>query len=118
MFAGCNATRVELETMLYPRDLHRVLNVVGRAAAKWRPIGTALQFDFHVLDIIATKPDNIARGAEACFSDLLSRWLNWASPCKAWPTLDSLVAALRSETVEEYRLALELEQTFKGYYIS
>ena len=104
--------------MLYPRDLHRVLNVVGRAAAKWRPIGTALQFDFHVLDIIATKPDNIARGAEACFSDLLSRWLNWAPPCKAWPTLDSLVAALRSETVEEYRLALELEQTFKGYYIS
>ena len=87
---------------------------MGVAAAKWKPIGIALKFDPYVLEIISTMPENIARGPQACFSDLLTRWLKWAPPARDNPTLAILVAALRSEIVEEFSLAAELERNFKG----
>ena len=110
-----------LTEILYYRlslsDLGSLLDCVGVAAAKWKPIGIALNFDPYVLEIISTVPENIVRGPQACFSDLLTWWLKWAPPPREWPTLATLVAALRSEIVEEFRLAAELERNFKGKWI-
>jgi len=90
--------------------LQPLLRFIGKAAAKWRLVGVALEFQPDVLNIIEQenggKPVN-------CFTALLSRWLKRAPHKYSLPTLETLVRALRENTVEEYRVAYSLEQDFQ-----
>ena len=84
---------------------------MGHAAAKWRQIGVALKFSKNVLDTIAATSGNSS--PEDCFTDLLSRWLNWAPPNHDLPTVKTLAEALRECTVGEERMANNLMQGFE-----
>lgn len=97
-----------------PRHLKPLLEFgLGQTAARWKMLGVALEFGTGELDVIASSPLNIAGGPNACLTDLLTRWLNWAPP-KPWPTLERLVGALRMDMVGEFRLAYDLESKFRG----
>ena len=114
-FCVCTAEGVShiAEDVLSEHHLHRLLRFVKGAAPKWREMGLALGFSNDVLDAIAAKPENVSRGAIACFIDLLSRWLKWAPPNHDLPTVKTLAEALREGTVGEERMAYDLVQGFE-----
>lgn len=97
--------------VLSEHHLKPLLSLVGRAAAKWRQIGVALNFSTDILDVIETTPRNAS--PVECFTDLLSRWLNWAPPKHDLPTLEMLAQALREDTVGRYRVAKNLMEDFQ-----
>ena len=81
---------------------------MSSAAAKWVSIGLALYFTKGELSIIAATPANT--GPVQCLTDLLGRWLNRAPPQHKRATVEAMMEALRSPTVEEETLAVELDQ--------
>ena len=93
-------------------DLHGLLTLLAHAATKWRFIGLALCFSDPHLDIIAHKLTNVVGGPLECFRDMLSQWLRWGPPDHDQPTVNALATALRAPTVQEKRLANELQQSF------
>ena len=100
------------EFSLSEDHLRSLLGFVSDAAAKWRKIGVALGFSKGILDMIAETSGN-QREPIACFTDMLSRWLKWAPPKHALPTLEKLAEALRDDTVGEERMAYGLIKNFK-----
>jgi len=91
--------------------LQLLLEPVGTASTNWKVLGLALGFHMSELKEIEATVALTTGGPEACFTELLSRWLDWAPP-KPFPTWRSLAEALRSETVKEYGLANDLEKEF------
>ena len=83
-----------------------------RVAGKWREIGVALKFDDALLDAI--EKFNSTGGPVSCLTQLLIRWFKRAPPKYRLPTLEELLKALRNDTVEEHRVAYDLEQEFTG----
>ena len=114
-FCVCTAEGVShiAENVLSEHHLRLLLRFVKGAAPKWREIGLTLGFSMDVLDAIAAKPENVSRGAIACFTDLLNRWLKWAPPSHDLPTVKTLAEALRESTVGEERMANDLMQGFE-----
>ena len=84
---------------------------MSTAAAKWRFIGLNLGFSDGELNNIAATPAN--RTPLECLTDLLSQWLNRAPPQHERATVDALMKALRSPTVREEVLAMELDEKMK-----
>ena len=89
-----------------------MLALVRPAAAKWRKIGIALRFEKNVLDEIEATSRNL--DPIACFTELIGRWLKRAPPKNKFPTLEELTEALRSDVVEEERIAYDLKKKWKG----
>ena len=86
--------------------------MLAHAATKWRFIGLGLCFSDPQLETIAHKLTNVVGGPLECFRDMLSQWLRWGPPNHDKPTVSALVTALRAPTVEEKRLANELQKSF------
>ena len=93
-------------------DLHGLLTLLAHAATKWRFIGLALCFSDPHLETIAQKLTFVVGGPLECFRDMLSQWLRWGPPDHDQPTVNALSTALRAPTVQEMKLANELQQTF------
>ena len=100
---------------LEEKDLQLLISVVGRAATRWKEVGLVLGFLKSELDEIEKTLVLTARGPEAYFQEMLSRWLDWAPPKHYLPTTSTLVEALRSSTVRKERLAYDLELYFKEH---
>ena len=64
------------------------------------------------LKVIENTPTIAVGGPEACFTEMLSRWLKWAPPNHEFPSGHALAEALRSPLVKEEELAYNLEQHF------
>lgn len=91
---------------LSPRDFREVYAALFEKRSRWRNIGIAL-------GLIPTELNNIEsqhEGLDRRLQEMLSKWLNNDKLCPSWT---SLVAALRSKTVEEMGLARDIEQEFE-----
>ena len=97
------------ERIFEEEDLQLLLQLVRRAAFKWKELGLALGFLKSELDEIEATIAHAAGGPEAYLRELLSRWLDWAPPNHRLPSSRTLAEALRSETG---RVAYRLEQYF------
>ena len=89
-------------------DLQKVQSDLWNARTRWRNLGDALGIHASSIDSIAMKhredPVN-------CFREMLSEWLRGGStPPRTWNTL---VAALRMETVDLGSIADEIERKYK-----
>ena len=93
-----------------PDDLAFLLNHLQPIAGHWRTFGLQLGLSSGDLDIIAATPLLIPGGPVAFLQDVLTRWMNRAPP---HPTLRKLCDALRSHTVDQSRIAFELEQQYQ-----
>ena len=83
-------------------------HVASKIVSKWRRVGIALKLDMSLLDAI----EDQRRGrAFDCFSEVYKYWQQQSSPERPvnWA---SIVAALRSQSVGEERLADVIEATF------
>ena len=93
---------------LQPGDLDELFRLVSTAHPQWRNIGRALGFKHSELSSIV--PRGGLTSQRDYFEEMLGAWLKWAPP-KAHPTTEALVAALQSESVGEYNLALSLSKS-------
>ena len=91
-------------------DLAFLMNHLQPMASHWRAFGLQLGLSPGDLNTIAATPLFIPRGPPAFLQEVLTRWLNRASP---FPTLTKLCDALRSRAVDQSRIALELEQQYQ-----
>ena len=88
---------------LSPKDFKKVYIALFEKRSHWRNIGIAL-------GLIPAELNNIEaqyQGLERRLQEMLSKWLNNDNLSPSWT---SLVAALRSITVEEMCLARDIEQ--------
>ena len=92
---------------LQPNDLEELLKVISPAHPQWRNIGRALGFKHNELSAIV--PRGGLTSQRDYFEEMLFVWLKWAPP-KPYPTTEALVAALQTESVGEYNLALSLSK--------
>lgn len=95
---------------LQEKDLSALLELVEPAAPKRMKVGLKLGFLDSELKVIEATPSLIVEGPEACFREILSRWLKRAPPEHKFPSSGTLANALRF--VKEERLAYNLEQHF------
>ena len=93
-----------------PDDLPFLLNHLQPIAGHWKAFGLQLGLSSGDLDIIAATPLLIPGGPVAYLQEVLTKWLNRASP---FPTLTKLCDALKSRAVDQSRIALELEQQYQ-----
>ena len=93
-----------------PDDLAFFMNHLQPMASHWRHFGLQLGLLPGDLDNIAATPLFILGGPTAYLEEVLKRWMNRAPPL---PTLKKLCDALRSPTVDQSRIALELEQQYQ-----
>lgn len=89
-------------------DLAFILQCLQPTASQWKTLGLQLGLSPGKLDEIAVTPLLIPGGPIAYLQEVLTRWLNDAPS----PTLNKLCGALRSPTVEQNRIAHELEKTY------
>ena len=88
------------------RDLHS--HVVPGAAVKWKGLGIQLldPTSGNELDIIERECQN---DFKECCSQMLQTWLK-VTPNATW---NQVLAALRTPSIELYRLADQIEEKFK-----
>ena len=86
------------------------MNHLQSIASHWRAFGLQLGLSYGELDTIAATPLLIPGGPAAYLQEVLTRWINHASP---FPTLTKLCDALSSRAVDQRWLALELEQQYQ-----
>ena len=79
------------------------------ASNQWRAIGGKLGFTFDELDSIVHEPGRC--GDVDYYEAMLRRWLDWAPPKHPFPSLQSLLTALRD--VGKERLAYDLEAKYR-----
>ena len=87
-------------------DLKSVRRALWDARCKWYDIGVELDLDTATLDTIDA---NFHGKVEDCFREVLSKWLNVASPDPSW---EPLVEALRSPAVEHPEIAAKIESKY------
>lgn len=105
-----------VENVFLPTDKHRLqpsdsddlFRVIGSAHPQWRNIGRALGFKHNELSAIV--PRGGLTSQRDYFEEMLVVWLKWAPPKAPYPTTEALVAALQTESVGEYNLALSLSK--------
>ena len=83
-------------------SLWYLLNDLYDVRKKWKLIGLGLGFPASELEVISGSHLD-------CLRCMLEEWLKKINPC---PTLDSLVAVLRSRVVGEEKKALEFQERF------
>ena len=88
---------------LSPNDFREVYAALFEKRSRWRSIGIALGFIPSELNNIEAQYEHLDRRLQ----EMLSKWLNSSKLSPSWT---SLVAALRSKTVEEMCLAHDIEQ--------
>ena len=93
-----------------PDDLAFLMNHLQPIAGHWRAVGLQLGLLYGELGVIEATPLLIPGGPVAYLQEVLSRWLDRATP---FPTLTKLCGALSSHAVNQSRIALELEQQYK-----
>ena len=104
LFATCMQTNIG---RLSVRDLFHLTKILRPATPKWKEIGGALKFQNDDLEIIETRPTLIVVGVTGYFREMLNTWLKWAPPTHSWPTIQTLIHAVRSSGEEN--LAVELQ---------
>ena len=91
-------------------DLVFLINHLRPIASHWRAFGLQLGLSSEELDTIAAIPLLIPGGPVAYLQEVLTRWIERASP---FPTLTKLCDALSSHAVDQHWLALEVEQQYQ-----
>ena len=89
-----------------PLDLKTVRTALWDARCKWYDIGVELDLDTATLDSINTTH---CKQVEDCFREILSKWLEVATPCPSWK---ALVKALRSPAVDFPQVASKIESKY------
>ena len=90
---------------LSEKDLLNVMEELADVRAKWYNIGLGLGLSVGTLNSIGTEHSNNSDSLRAT----LMKWLNAYSPPPTW---SKVVEALRTKTVDEARLAANLEHKF------
>lgn len=84
-------------------------------ASYWKFLGLLLQLKMGELNEIEGMPLLVSGGPAAFLREMIYRWLKRAPPSYQFPTLAKLCDALRSCTVEESRVAYNLEQHYQAH---
>ena len=98
------------DTIVVERDLLNLLTIVGGAATQWKTVGTLLGLLNSELATIEQKPLLISEGSTGYFREMLSQWLKQGPPTHDWPSIGSLVSALRN--AGEERMAHDLQEKY------
>ena len=93
-----------------PDELAFLMNHLQPMASHWKAFGLQLGLLPGELDNIEATPLLMSGGPPAFLQEVLKRWMNRAPP---FPTLSKLCDSLRSPTVHQSRIALELEQQYQ-----
>jgi hypothetical protein len=67
-----------VSTPLKERHIPSLLRQLKKHAAKWREIGTGLDFLPSELDIIQAQPNWMHGAPESYFAAMLQKWIEWA----------------------------------------
>ena len=86
-------------------DLPVVMEELNDIRAKWYNIGLQLRMSVGTLDAIKEQYDDPSH----CLRETLKTWLK---TCPSLPTWKNIVYALRSSTIGEVRLTIDLEQKY------
>ena len=87
---------------LSEKNLLTIMEELADVRAKWYNIGLGLELSVGTLDGIKAEHSNISD----CLRETLKKWLNAYSPPPTW---SKVVKALKTKTVDEARLATDLE---------
>ena len=90
---------------LTEKDLLNVMEELADVRAKWYNIGLGLGLDVGTLNCIKTENSN----ASDCLRETLMKWLSTYPPPPAW---SKVVETLRTKTVDEAKLAADLERKY------
>ena len=97
-------------TIVAEQDLFNLLTIIDGAAPKWKTVGIFLGILNSELATIEQKPLLISEGSTGYFREMLSQWLEHGPPKHDWPSIESLVSALRN--VGEERAARDLQEKY------
>ena len=89
-----------------PLDLKTVQVELWDVKCKWYNLGLELDLDKSSLDAISA---NRHEQVEDCFREVLSQWLDLATPSTSWK---ALVKALRSPAVDFPQVASKIESKY------
>ncbi len=89
-------------------DLRVVHKALYRAQNRWLSIGLELGLELAVLSNIEVQ--YAIKGNDRCLMEMLAAWLKQLTPRPTW---QSLVAALKDETVGEEEVAADIEQSME-----
>ena len=90
-------------------DLHEVLGMLVDITSRWMELGIALGLKKPTLDTISYEnPYDLSK----CKMEMLSHWLQWRDDSKATCNWQSLAAALRHPTVNQNRVAENIERNY------
>jgi len=89
------------DTIVAERDLFNLLTIIDGAAPKWKTVGNFLGVINSELATIEQKPLLISEGSTGYFREMLSQWLKQGPPKHDWPSVESLVSALRNAGEEK-----------------
>ena len=94
-------------------DLQSLLFLLASVASKWKVVGFGLQFTESALKGIAQKLIKIVGRPDQYLQNVLTQWLRSGPPKYEPHTIGALARVLRLPTVNEERLAIELENTYQ-----
>ena len=92
------------------RDLLNLLTIISGAATQWKIVGTLLGLLKSELATIEQRPLLISEGSTGYFREMLRQWLKRGPPKHEWPSIGSLVSALRN--AGEERMAHDLQEKY------
>jgi len=98
------------DTIVAEQDLLNLLTIVGGAATQWKTVGTLLGMLNSELATIEQRPLLISEGSTGYFREMLSQWLKRGPPRHDWPSIRSLVSAVRNAGQE--RMAHDLQENY------
>ena len=105
-----NTSLLDDVTVILNEDDHgNIFGSTKSACDKWRTVGRELGFTMNKLDSIVREPGR--NGDEDYYEAMLMKWLNWAPPNHCYPSLQTLLSALRVAGKE--RLANDLAAKYK-----
>ena len=90
---------------LSEKDLLNIMEELADVRAKWYNIGLGLGLGVGTLNCIKTENSN----ASDCLRETLMKWLSTYPPPPAW---SKVVETLKTKTVDEAKLAAELEKKY------
>ena len=103
---------VLLYPLVDPDDLGFLMNNLQPIASHRTDLGLQLELKLEELKTVEATPILIPGGPVAFLREILHKWLNFAPPSHAQPTLKKLCEALKSPSVKQNRVAHDLEQQY------
>ena len=103
---------VLLYPLVDPDDLGFLMNNLQPIASHWKDLGLQLGLGLEELKTVEATPILIPGGPVAFLQEILHKWLNFAPPSHAQPTLTKLCEALKTPSVKQNRVAHDLEQQY------